>query len=60
MNQTKSLKETYKKINQPIKIWNNDGKQPEYYRRFIRDNQKNQIMITDQLIDIKSEQIVRL
>ncbi len=55
INKTKSLKETLGKINQPILTWNNDGKQPEYYRRFILDNQKNQIMITDQLNKIKSE-----
>jgi len=55
INKTKSLKETLGKINQPILTWNNDGKQPKYYRRFILDNQKNQIMITDQLSKIKSE-----
>lgn len=55
MNKTKFFKETRLKINQPILIWNNDGKQPEYYRRFIQDNKKNQIMITDLLMEIKSE-----
>jgi hypothetical protein len=55
MNKTISFKETRLKINQPILIWNNDGKQPEYYRRFIQDNKKNQIMVTDLLAEIKSE-----
>jgi len=59
MNKTKLLKETLSKINQPISIWNNDGKQPEYYRRFILDNQKHQIMITDQFSEIKSEQEIQ-
>jgi hypothetical protein len=54
MNKTKSLKETYWRINQPISIWNNAGKQLEYYRRFIQDNKTNEIMITDQLTEIKS------
>jgi hypothetical protein len=55
INRTKILKTTISKTNQPILIWNNDGKQPEYYRRFIQDNQKNQVMITDQFLEIKSE-----
>jgi hypothetical protein len=59
MNKTKLLKETLLKMNQPISIWNNDGKQPEYYRRFILDNQKHQIMITDRLSEIKSEQEIQ-
>jgi hypothetical protein len=55
MNQTKSLKETFWKMNQPLSIWNNAGKQLEYYRRFIQDDKGTEVMITDQLADIQSE-----
>jgi hypothetical protein len=56
MNQTKSLKESTWKLNQPIAMWNNAEKQLEYYRRFIQDNRTNEIMISDQLMDLKSNE----
>lgn len=55
MNKTKSLNETLWKSDQPILIWNNDGKQPDYYRRFIQDTKTNEIIVTDQLMEIKSK-----
>jgi hypothetical protein len=55
INRTKSFKETLWKIPQPILIWDNIGKQPAYYRRFIQTNQTNELIITDQLSEIKSK-----
>ncbi|CAF3366649.1 unnamed protein product [Rotaria sp. Silwood1] len=54
MNKTKSLKETYWNINLPISVWVSTGKKLEYYRRFIQNNETNEIMNTDQLMKIKN------
>ena len=56
INGSTSLKETLWRINQPISIWNNDGRQLEYYRRFISRLKNNEIILTDQLANIKSKQ----
>ena len=55
INGSKSLKSTLWKITQPVMIWNNDGRQPEYYRRFIPIPKSNEIISMDQLVNIKSE-----
>ncbi|UJR27301.1 hypothetical protein I4U23_008596 [Adineta vaga] len=54
MNKSRSLKETYWNMNQPLSVWNNPGKQLQYYRRFLQDNKTNVIMISDQLTEIKN------
>ncbi len=51
MNKTKSLW----KMNQQIFEWKNDGKHPEYYRRFSPETKTNEIISTDQLMEIKSK-----
>lgn len=55
INGSKPLKSTLWKITQPVLIWNNDGRQLEYYRRFIPIPKSNEIISMDQIVNIKSK-----
>ena len=55
MNGTKSLNDSHWNMAEPLSSWNSAEKQLEFYRRFIQNNKTNEMMVTDQLIELKSK-----
>ena len=55
MNETKSLNDSYWNMTEPLSSWNSAEKQLEFYRRFIQNNSTSEMMVTDQLVEMKSK-----
>ena len=55
MNESRSLNESYWNMTEPLASWNSAEKQLEFYRRFVLNNNTNEMMVTDQLIEMKSK-----
>ena len=55
MNETKSLNESCWNMTEPLSTWNSAEKQLEFYRRFIQNTNTNEMIVTDQLVEMKSK-----